>query len=129
MEQGSPENWKSEILEAERNFAQMAAEEGIAVAFMTYAAEDAVLMRDEKLIMGRKELKEYFASQRSAASDLSLTWTPDFVDVSASGDLGYTYGKYKVSFTDSVGTVKEHQGVFHTVWKRQKDNTWKFVWD
>ena len=28
MEQESLENWKQEILEAERNFAQMAAEEG-----------------------------------------------------------------------------------------------------
>lgn len=129
MEHESLENWKHEILEAEKNFAQMAAEEGIAEAFLTYAAEDAVLMRDEKLIIGRKELKEHFANQRSPGSDLSLTWTPDFVDVSSSGDLGYTYGKYKFSYTDSIGMVKEHHGVFHTVWKRQEDNTWKFVWD
>ena len=129
MGQESHDNWKQEILEAEKNFAQMAAEEGIASAFLNYAAEDAVLMRDERLIIGRKEIEEHFANQRSPGSDLSLTWTPDFVDVSSSGDLGYTYGKYKISLTDSIGTVKEHHGVFHTVWKRQEDNTWKFVWD
>ena len=123
------DKWKHEILEAEKNFAQMAAEEGITKAFLTYAAEDAVLMRDEKLIIGKEELKEYFTNQASAANSISLTWTPDFVDVSSSGDLGYTYGQYNVSVTDSVGAVKEHQGVFHTVWKRQEDNTWKFVWD
>jgi ketosteroid isomerase-like protein len=128
-EQELLENWKLEILEAEKNFAQMAAEEGIAKAFLKYAAEDAVLMRDEKLIFGKKELTEYFANQASAGSDLNLTWTPDFVDVSSSGDLGYTYGQYKFSSTDSIGTLKEYHGVFHTVWKRQKDNTWRFVWD
>ncbi len=82
------DHWKNEILEAENNFAQMAAAEGITKAFLTYAAEDAVLMRDEKLIIGKKELKEYFTNQASAANNLSLTWTPDFVDVSSSGDLG-----------------------------------------
>ncbi len=123
------DKWKHEILETEKNFAQMAAAEGITKAFLTYAAEDAVLMRDEKLIIGKEELKEYFTNQASAANSISLKWTPDFVDVSSSGDLGYTYGQYNVSVTDSVGAVKEHQGVFHTVWKRQEDNTWKFVWD
>lgn len=114
------DHWKNEILEAENNFAQMAAAEGITKAFLTYAAEDAVLMRDEKLIIGKKELKEYFTNQASAANNLSLTWTPDFVDVSSSGDLGYTYGQYKVSFTDSKGAVREHQGVFIPFGKDKK---------
>jgi ketosteroid isomerase-like protein len=28
-----------------------------------------------------------------------------------------------------AGEVGEYQGVFHTVWKRQPDGTWKYVWD
>ena len=23
----------------------------------------------------------------------------------------------------------EYKGIFHTVWKRQSDNSWKYVWD
>jgi ketosteroid isomerase-like protein len=43
--------------------------------------------------------------------------------------MAYTYGKYiwKIKETDS--TFVEYKGVFHTVWKRQKDNSWKYVWD
>jgi ketosteroid isomerase-like protein len=56
-----------------------------------------------------------------------LTWSPDFIDVSASGDMAYTYGKYNYTTTDSLGNVSEIEGIFHTVWKRQADGNWKFV--
>jgi ketosteroid isomerase-like protein len=60
---------------------------------------------------------------------VSLKWTPDFIDVAASCDLGYTYGKYTFAVTDSTGKVNESRGYFHTVWKKQKDGNWRFVWD
>lgn len=120
---------KNEILEVENNFAEMAKSEGIADAFLFYAAEDAVLMRNNKLVIGKNRLSEYFDKQAPPGTDVSLSWKPDFVDVSSSGDLGYTYGKYTFSYTDSTGSAVERSGVFHTVWKRQSDGTWKFVWD
>ena len=46
-----------------------------------------------------------------------------------SRDLGYTYGHYTFSYIDSGGNKIENKGVFHTVWKRQSDGTWRFVWD
>jgi len=128
-EKDSAEKWKSEILETEENFAKMAGEEGIPKAFMTFAAEDAVLMRNNKLVIGKKNLSVLFENQASKPKDEKLSWKPDFVDVSASGDLAYTYGKYTYSFTDSTGTTIESEGVFHTVWKRQVDGSWRFVWD
>lgn len=126
---GSREIWKQEILDVERDFAAMAEKEGIMEAFLHFAAEDAVLMRNDMLIIGRRQLTEHFQSILSQPEDEKLSWEPDFVDVSASGDLGYTYGAYKYSYTDSTGTPVEHKGVFHTVWKRQSDGSWRFVWD
>jgi ketosteroid isomerase-like protein len=125
----SVEKWKQEIIEAEQNFALMAAEEGISKAFMAYAAEDAVLMRNNKLVIGKENLSVLFENQASKPKNEKLSWKPDFVDVSASGDLGYTYGQFTYSFTDSTGTSIESTGVFHTVWKRQADDSWRFVWD
>ena len=129
IEKDSAEKWKSEILETEENFAKMAGEEGISRAFMTYAAEDAVLMRNNKLVIGKKNLSVLFENQASKPKDEKLSWKPDFVDVSTSGDLAYTYGQYTYSYTDSIGTIVESEGVFHTVWKRQADGSWRFVWD
>lgn len=124
----SIENWKNEIIAAEAAFAKMAASEGIPEAFLAFAAEDAVLMRNNKLIIGKEAMRDSFAGQKQG-NKVSLSWKPDFVDVSASGDLGYTYGKYLYTTTDSTGNSTSTEGVFHTVWKRQADGTWKFVWD
>ena len=128
-EKGSIEKWKHEILETEQNFAIMARDKGIRDAFLTYAAEDAVLMRNNTLVIGKKAISVYFENNASKDKDVSLTWKPDFVDVAASGDLGYTYGNYTFSYIDSSDNKIENKGVFHTVWKRQSDGTWRFVWD
>ena len=116
-------------MEVEKDFAFMADEEGISRAFLAYAAEEAVLMRNNKLVIGKQNLSMLFENQASKPKDEKLSWKPDFVDVSASGDLAYTYGQFIYSFTDSTGSTVENTGVFHTVWKRQADGSWRFVWD
>ncbi|MDH5602686.1 MAG: nuclear transport factor 2 family protein [Cyclobacteriaceae bacterium] len=121
--------WKNEILEAEKNFSDMAREKGISKAFLYYAAEDAVLNRNDSLIIGKESIRAIYTIDDVKSENTSLTWSPDFVDVASSGDMGYTYGKYQYTRKDSLGNPTAIEGVFHTVWKRQHDGKWKFVWD
>ena len=115
-------------MEVERQFAEAVAEKGIAEGFLEFAADDAVQFRRTYVIEGKEAMREnYEKSPPNANAD--LTWKPDFIDVAASGDLAYTYGKYVFSVTDSLGEVRESTGIFHTIWKRQPDGKWKFVWD
>ncbi len=120
------EKWKAEIADAERAFSDMAVKEGIAKAFLTFSAEDVAMLRNNKLVNGKAELKAFY---EEGSPKGTLTWSPDFVDVSTSGDMGYTYGKYVYTSTDSLGNFQSSEGIFHTVWKRQPDGSWKFVWD
>jgi len=126
---GTIEKWKNEILETEQEFAKMTQKEGINIAFLKFAAEKAVLMRNDKLVVGKSAIKVHFENQPTKNTNVSLTWKPNFVDVSIAGDLGYTYGEYIYSFTNSEGKFIENKGIFHTVWKRQENGAWKFVWD
>jgi len=103
----------------------MAKKEGIAAAFTYYADENAVIDYNDKLLKGRNEIKGHYADKKY--KDVSLEWAPDFVD--ASGNLGYTYGNYTFSRKDSTGKTETFKGIFHTVWKKQSDGTWRFVWD
>lgn len=116
---------KAAIIRTELDFAKMTAEKGIAEAFYTFADTGAVINRSGMLIRGRDLIRDYYELHFQTGT--ILEWTPDFVDVS--GDIGYTYGKYTHATPDSTGQLIKSHGIFHTVWKRQSDGSWLFVWD
>ena len=123
----SPEKLKSELFAVEKEFCAMAQAQGVQKAFVYFAADSAVILRRNQLLKGKEAIRLQYASFPQKGS--KLEWAPDFADVSASGDLGYTYGRYTLTSTDSIGHATKNEGVFHTVWKRQPDGQWRFVWD
>ena len=119
---------KKEIADAEKAFETMAKEKGIAEAFAFYADSSAVIKRqNDTIIKGKKGIRNFYSDDFYKAA--SVTWSPDFIDVSEKGDMAYTYGKYLWQSKDSTGKPIEFRGVFHTVWKKQKDGSWRYVWD
>ncbi len=119
---------KKEIADAEKAFETMAKEKGIAEAFAYYADSNAVIMRrNDTLIMGKEGIRRFYSDDFYKTA--SVTWSPDFIDVAENGDMAYTYGKYLWQSKDSTGKPIELRGVFHTVWKKQKDGSWRYVWD
>ncbi len=122
------DKFKQEIVQAEQDFAKMVKEQGMQAGFTFYADSNAVIRRgDETLIKGKKAIEENYSNPKY--KDVLLVWEADFVDVAESGDLGYTYGHYTFEAKDSLGNPIKAEGTFHTVWKRQSDGTWKYVWD
>ena len=117
-----------EIHNSEKAFEQMAAQKGIAEAFCFFADSNAVIMRQkDALIKGKEKIRQYYSA--SFYSRASVTWSPDFIAASKNGDMGYTYGNYLWQIKDSSGKLTKLKGIFHTVWKKQKDGSWKYVWD
>jgi len=121
------ELYKSELFAVEREFCAMAQSEGILKAFLYFAADSSVILRGDRLLKGKEAIRLQYESL--PARGVKLDWIPDFADVSSSGDLGYTFGKYTFFKTDSTGHLIRSTGIFHTVWRRQPDGHWKFVWD
>lgn len=119
---------RKEILDTEKAFEKMASEKGIPAAFYHFADDRAVIKREnDTLIIGKEQIKMYYENQTPEGA--TVNWTPDFIDVSDCGNMAYTYGKYVWKLTDETGKQLELNGVFHTVWKRQADKNWKYVWD
>ncbi len=106
----------------------MAADKGIEAAFLHYAADDAVLQRGSQLVVGKEAIEDRFKT-RTGMENSTMTWTPDFVDVSGDGNMGYTYGQYIFTLVNTDSSMQHDTGIFHTVWKRNPDGKWFFVWD
>jgi len=121
------DKWKAEVVATEKAFNDMAQAEGLIKAFEFYAADDGVIRRGKKVIQGKQAIAEWY--ENDVKPNETLSWTPTFVDVSESGDMAYTYGDYTFTYPDSIGNPKENKGIFHTVWKRQADGSWRYVWD
>jgi len=120
--------YREQIFKAENDFKNISQTKGIAIAFYTYADANAVIKREnDSLIHGKENIKKYYSSPKFEKA--AVTWKPDFVEVSNDGTMAYTYGKYIWTTTDSLGKKKDFKGIFHTVWKKQKDGSWKYVWD
>jgi len=118
---------KAEIYKTEKAFEKMVSEKGIAEAFYFFADVNAVILRaNDSIIKGKENIKIFYNIKSSNAT---VNWTADFIDVSDDGSLGYTYGKYVWKIKKEDGSISESKGIFHTVWKKQADKSWKYVWD
>lgn len=112
-------------LEAE--FMKEAAARG-SQGYMSYYANDAVELPDgADAIQGKENIAKTMGFLDS--KDNQLIWTPVYADLSASGDLGYTYGTFEFRSKDKDGKPTVAHGKYTSIWKKQKDESWKVVLD
>ena len=98
-------------------------------AFMGFWAEDAAyLAMHQPIVTGREAIRAAWAPLVEDRS-VSLSWTPERAEAAASGDLGYTYGKYRLAVTAADGSRSEREGKYTTIWRRGGDGRWRVVLD
>lgn len=106
------------VIGAERAFAARAHEIGWIPAFCEFSAADGQLV-------GRAGLTP--AHERMCAlpddGERNLYWAPSFAGIASSGDLGFTTGpaSYDATRTPAIQ--------YFTVWRRQSDGSWKWIYD
>jgi ketosteroid isomerase-like protein len=116
---------RKEILSTDRAFSAMSSEKGMHAAFLNYAAKELIKLQDGQFpVVGLEALKESF--QGTSDSMFRLTWEPVKVEVSISGDLGYTFGNWEL-YDYQRGKIR--YGNYITIWRKQKDGTWRWVLD
>ena len=116
-----------EIYDMEQAFNDMLASEGQGKAFAHFVAPNGGINRGDKMIIGKDSILAYYS--KSTLTDVKLTWKPDFVDVSDDFTMAYTWGPYQFSGLRPNGEAIESTGMFHTVWKKQADGSWRYVYD
>lgn len=122
-----------QVAEAEHAFSEYSVKHGIPEAFYHFIADDGIALS----ATGPPRSKESYAREIDSAKKKKetpgpkpiLKWKPFFTYAAASGDMAYNYGPYEFAFTSAKGEKKTYYGCFITVWKKQPDKTWKFVFD
>ena len=115
------------LRQLEAEFMKAAAEHG-SQGYLSYYADDSVeLPNGGPIIQGKINIATGmgFLDQK----DNHLTWTPVGADVSASFDLGYTYGTFEYRSIGKDGKPTVDHGKYTSIWKKQKDGSWKVVLD
>ena len=111
----------------ERSFQNMTTTKGIAEAFAHYAAEDAVINRNNQLIEGNNNILEFYNHPMYAKA--SVDWEPQRIEVAQAGDMAYSYGNYIWKLPNQEGVLQAYRGIYFTIWKKQSNGQWKYVWD
>jgi ketosteroid isomerase-like protein len=120
---------KEELLERDAVFAAMAFEQGVAVAYQEFLADDAVQLPDGGLpIAGREEIYENILASIDD-DQISLTWEALDGAVSTSGDIGYTWGNYYFETMDEQSQVFGTEGKYVNIWRKSAGGVWKVVLD
>lgn len=109
----------SPVVAAERAFAADFPAMGLAGSFRKWSLPDSI-------IISRGQARTVDAVFEGAPltrqpDEALLEWWPNFAGIARSGDLGFTTG--------GVAVNGERTGHYFTIWKRQPDGSWKWIYD
>lgn len=117
----------SEILAADRAFAQATAEYG-AEGWVSYFAADGIMVSGQTVVAGHDSIRALM-TRVFADPMYSLEWEPQRAEVAISNDLGYTWGTYERRRTEDDGTAVSETGSYLSVWRRGEGGEWKVALD
>jgi ketosteroid isomerase-like protein len=125
--EASPKATAETLKQLEGEFMKAAAEKG-SQGYMSYYGDDAVeVPNGAPILQGKANIAKTMGFLDDKENH--LTWTPVGADISASGDLGYTYGNYEFRSKDKDGKAVLEHGKYTSIWKKQKNGAWKVVLD
>ena len=114
---------KEKLLQTDIEFAQFSINQGAAEAFKKYLTENALqLPAGRNPIQGRNNI---YNIMKENQDDYTLDWSPKYAEVSISGELGYTWGKYILSYIDEDGNKQNSYGKYLNIWKKETDGSWR----
>ena len=117
------QNTADQLIEIDREFSEFSEKKGFNNAFIEYAHPEAVMLKENSMpIIGKQAITEIY--EKADTSGVHFSWEPLYADIAMSGELGYTYGLYKLK----VDTIVE-QGTYVSIWKLDQNGEWKYVLD
>ncbi len=116
------------IRQADTKWAK-AAQTKLVDAWMAFYSDDAAVLPPNDQLASTKSAIRKSINDLLTLPELSITWEPTKVEVARSGDLGYSYGAYQLTFRGPDSKPVTDGGKYLEIWKKQKDGSWKCTVD
>jgi len=111
---------EQQLLELERQLSATAQTEGLGGALAPAMHPDGMVIRPGVMLVGAEEITRGLAPPAGAGP---IYWQPDRVEVSSSGDMGMTSGRYVQVMTGA----EAQQGRYVVVWRRDSAGDWRVL--
>ncbi|HTA28310.1 MAG TPA: DUF4440 domain-containing protein [Bacteroidia bacterium] len=119
---------KAVLINADKKFCEASLKIGFNHARMELVSDNAIESGEGSMpLEGKKAIGDFNATHPDTS--FTLQWTPLKAEVAASGDLGYTFGGWTMKAKTKAGHDTSLYGNYITIWQKQADGTWKYVYD
>ncbi|MCF8239904.1 MAG: nuclear transport factor 2 family protein [Melioribacteraceae bacterium] len=112
------------LIQTDNDFSTASKELGAAAAFKKFLTKDALQFPGGADVLTGVE--SIYSSMLEDDSTYSLTWKPQHAEVSNSGDMGWTWGYYKLTIKESG---QNRFGKYLNVWRKSENGKWKVAAD
>ncbi|QSQ21247.1 hypothetical protein JY651_39635 [Pyxidicoccus parkwayensis] len=123
----APSDVLAEAFAADSAFSDQSVREGMGIAFVTWAAPDAVIPGGPSGLFGHAAIQENYGPITHEQVD--LRWEPKLGGAASSGDMAYTVGRAVSVSKGPDGKPETHYVKYLSVWRRQPDGQWRYVAD
>lgn len=100
-----------------------------AEGWLSFYTDDAIMMPPGEKVCLDKASRAASIKNMFATPGVSMRFQGTKLEVSKSGDLGYSTGPYQFSYKDAAGKVAQETGKFCETWKKQPSGNWKCIVD
>jgi ketosteroid isomerase-like protein len=121
VQQADAQKGIDNLIQAEKDFAAYSVAHSTKEAFLKVMDSSSMMFDNGKPVKGIE-----FWNKREKNSAV-LNWWPQYAEISASGDFGYTTGPW--TFQPSKNDSVVARGQYITVWHLDKNGEWKFLAD
>lgn len=119
---------RAALLRTDQAWSQAAASKDVEKTLWFWTDDATVYPPGQPAVVGKDAIRRY-VTEGFGMPGFSIGWETSAFEVSASGDMAYGLGTNVVTINDPQGKVITERGRGVTVWRKDKDGSWRCVID
>jgi len=116
------------VIQASKEWSQVASSADVEKTISYWADDALVISAGQPPLKGKQAIRQ-MVEESFKIPGFRISWQPQSVEVSESGDMAYLIENAQISYKDSTGKATTLYNKAVSVWRKQPDGSWKNVVD